>query len=74
MPTTGLFKDHAPGRAVELGVAEAEHAAVGGDQPVAVSRRASRDADDRRAQGRGDGAEVHGIALGEDLAAGVVAQ
>ena len=42
MPTMGLFSRMLPGAAVELGVAEAEDAAVGGHLPVPrrVVRRA----------------------------------
>ena len=38
---------HRAGRAVEVRVAEAEHAAVAGDEPVALAARCGRHPDDR---------------------------
>ena len=47
MPTIGLVEAERAGGAVEAGVAEAEDAAVGCDEPVAVAGGGGGDADDR---------------------------
>ena len=50
MPTTGCHEVKRSRRAKEPGVAEREHAAIGGDQPVALAVRGGRHAHHRREQ------------------------
>src|SRR5664280_1332960 len=66
-----LVEMNGPGRAVELGVAEGEDAAVGGRQPVALAVRSGSHADNRLVEMNGPGRAVElGVAEGEDAAVG----
>ena len=71
MPTIGWLSLIAAGRAVEVRVAEAEDAAVARDEPVAVTGRCRRHADDRAVERDVPGrAEVRRISRGEHAAVG----
>ena len=71
MPTMGLFRRMLPVDPKNRAVAEAEDAAVGGDQPVAGAVGRRRHADDRLVQVlAAHGAEEAGVAEAEDAAVG----
>ena len=71
MPTTGWLRWMAAGRAVEVGVAEGEDAAVGGHLPVAAAVGGGGHAHHRSVQRKGAGRPVEvGVAEGEEAAVG----